>query len=219
MNIETWITIIVASVVLFFGDNLYKQAVGHSIFDSIRLKLRRERPPLLSRPIHRNWELAAEKALGHFQTKMPKYKWGTYHNANREDYDVSKGRAVMTITISIANAREQALIDNPPILERYELTFDHIGDILQIKKLNKQNALPPQTFDIQGGIRPAGTTWLTFNVAFPSTPVVVVTPKSDKFRNAILSNVSTTGLNVKIQDEQGVFVNDTPFIWEAHLRG
>jgi hypothetical protein len=58
---------------------------------------------------------------------------------------------------------------------------------------------------------------VTFAVAFPSTPIVLVTPISDKPCSYALSSVSTLGFTVNIWSTQGEPVGDVSFNWVACL--
>lgn len=154
--------------------------------------LTQSEPKLGASQLPLSWNKAAGTAVIQFQDQMPQYGWGSSHTAYMDQYVVSKGRAVGTLVIT-AKTDSSKLTDKPRVVERHEVTFDRTGDIIRRKPIRLDEKISfPQPFDIQGGRCPAGTTWLTFPVAFSSTPTVIVTPISDTFRQPMLRNVSTT---------------------------
>lgn len=162
-------------------------------------------PPLEKRQA--KWMEKVAQALRDFEKNQ---------GARFEDYVLSKERKVMIATVSVANSQGQAFIERPRTEAIYEILFDGTGDFSRVESIpNKEQILFPPTAEIQGGTRPAGKRSVTFAVAFPSKPIVLVTPRSEKPCSITLSSVSTTGFTVNMWDVNNHPVNDISFNWMA----
>ncbi len=205
--------LVVAILVFLFGDNVLHRITGHHLFREKRRKSIRESQSPLS------WTKAAETALTNFQSQTPKYKWGKTHFTVIEEYAVGKGRAVSTIAIfSIPAKKEHADIQDL-LIEKHKVIFDFSGDILQRKPIpyDRRPAFP-QIAEIQGGTCSSRVESVSFPVAFPSKPTVLITPISEKPSLYNLIGVSTTGFTVNIYNDKRERLDDIRFNWLAFLR-